>query len=112
MIAGINAKVGSKRMKKRAIGWILVGISIAAVAGCNDDNARDLKREQDRLAIDLARVTKERDQYRKRLGETQSNTSDNEKKLQQQVDELETRLKSRDEELAELRRRLHAAEDA
>jgi cell division septum initiation protein DivIVA len=99
-------------MKNRAIVWVICGLSLAAVAGCNNDNARDLKREQDRLAIDLARVTKERDQYRQRLGQMQSSAGDNEKKLQQQVDDLETRVKSRDDELAEMRRRLRAAEDA
>ena len=99
-------------MKNRAIVWAIAGLSVAAMVGCNDDNARDLKREQDRLAIDLARVTKERDQYRTRLGQMQENTGDNEKKLQARVDDLETTLKSRDEELAEMRRRLRAAEEA
>jgi predicted RNase H-like nuclease (RuvC/YqgF family) len=99
-------------MRNRAVVWVICGLTLVAVAGCNDDNARDLKREQDRLAIDLARVTRERDQYRKRLGETQANTSDTEKKLQQQVDELEARVKSRDDELAELRRRLRAQEES
>jgi septal ring factor EnvC (AmiA/AmiB activator) len=102
------------KMKTRAM-VLVAGLALAGtLVGCaSESNERDMKREMDRVAIDLTRAEKQRDEYKTQTEKLQARILELEKSAQQNRQELadtQSELNKARTELATVRRQLRQAE--
>jgi len=68
-------------MKKRAIVWAICGLGVVAMAGCNNDNARDLSANRTAWRSIFLACRRSATNTGRALQQTQAATSDTDKKL-------------------------------